>query len=114
MKTEKVMQHLIGKTYKEVVSNLTYYSYDGDCCGWSDVEVSDLVTDDSAILVDAVKISYEMEEGDRVVVNFVFDLGDQKGLILGYDLSAGSGSGWAYGAHCSLSYQDECIAVASY
>jgi len=120
MKTEKIMQHLIGKTYSEVVANLSISQDDGDCCGYADVEVTDYLKDidnaDNAILFDVVKIDYNDDgsEGERVVANFIFDLGSEKGLILGYDLSAGSGSGWSYGASCTLSYNDEEVISASW
>ncbi|MNQ86073.1 hypothetical protein D3C85_1012570 [compost metagenome] len=120
MKTEKIMQHLIGKTYKEIVQALSIEQDDGDCCGYADVDIIDAVKDlnnaDNAILLDVMKIDYNDDSGDgeRVVANFIFDLGDEKGLILGYDLSAGSGSGWSYGAFCSLKYNDEEIVSASW
>ena len=120
MKTEKIMQHLIGKTYKEITSNLSFTQDDGNCCGYADVEVIDAVKDlnnaDNAILLYVVQIDYNEQSGNgnRVVANFVFDLGDEKGLILGYELSAGSGSGWSYGAFCSLKYGDEEVVSASW
>lgn len=43
MKTEKIMQHLIGKTYKEIVTSLSVSQGDGDCCGYADVEIIDAV-----------------------------------------------------------------------
>ncbi|RQZ76427.1 hypothetical protein DF052_00280 [Burkholderia glumae] len=61
-----------------------------------------------------VKIEYDCDEGERVVMNFIFDLGDKKGLILGHELSAGSGSGWSYGAYCTLNFNGEEIASASW
>lgn len=120
MKTEKIMQHLIGKTYSEVVANLSISQDDGDCCGYADVEITDYLKDinnaDSAVLFDVVKIDYNDDgsEGERVVANFIFDLGSEKGLILGYDLSAGSSSGWSYGASCTLIYNDEEVVSASW
>lgn len=120
MKTEKIMQHLTGKTYKEVVEALSIEQDDGDCCGYAGVEIIDAVKDledaDNAVLFDIVKIDYNDDGGDgeRVVANFIFDLGDEKGLILGYDLSAGSGSGWSYGAFCTLKYGEEEVVSASW
>lgn len=120
MKTEKIMQHLIGKTYKEITQALSIQQDDGDCCGCADVEVSDALKDiksaNKAVLFDVVKIDYNEESGDgeRVVANFIFDLGKKKGLILGYDLSASSGSGWSYGAYCTLKYEDEEVVSASW
>lgn len=120
MKVENIMQHLIGKKYKEVIKALSFEQYGGDCCGWASVDVIDAVKDlqncEKAKLVKVVKFDYSDDEyeGDRVVANFVFDLGKEKGLILGYELSAGSGSGWSYGAYCSLNYGDEVVASASW
>lgn len=120
MKTEKIMQHLIGKTYAEIISNLSISQDDGDCCGRADVEIQDALKDmessHKAVLFDVVKIDYNGDEveGERVVANFIFDIGDEKGIILGYDLSASSGSGWSYGAFCTLKYKDEEIVSASW
>ena len=118
METQSVMNHLVGKTYKEVVSMLSIEDDYGDCCGYADCEVQDFVEalegSDSAVLKDVIRISYESDYSDRVVVNFVFDLGKNKGVILGYDLTAGSGSGWRYGAYCILKYGDEEVAAASW
>ena len=116
MKTEQIMQHLIGKPYAEVVALLSIEQDDGDCCGYAGCEVSDCVKDleaaASATLKDVVRIDYEDEYADRVVVNFIFEAGDNKGVILGYELSAGSGSGWTYGAYCVLKCGDEEVAEA--
>ena len=118
MKTETILHHLIGKTYKEVVDAISVTEDQGDCCGWSDHAVADCLKDlegkDAATLVQVVKIEYDESEFDRVVLNFIFDLGDKKGLILGHDLSAGSGSGWNYGAYCTLRFNGEEIASASW
>lgn len=120
MKTEKIMQHLIGKTYKEIVKALSIEKDDGDCCGYADVDVLDAVKElensESAVLVDVVQIDYTEEHGEyeRVVANFIFDLGEHKGLILGYDMHASSGSGWGYGAYCALKYEDETVSCASW
>ena len=121
MKTTKIMQHLIGKTYEEVSSHHNIKEDGGDCCGWSECGIDDALENlkdkSTAVLVDVVEISYSEDCGsdfDRTVVNFVFDLGEQRGLILGYDLSAGSGSGYSYGAYVSLHYGDEDVAGASW
>ena len=121
MKTTKIMQHLIGKTYEEVSSHLNIKEDGGDCCGWSECDIDDALENlkdkSTAVLVDVVEISYSEDDGsdfDRTVVNFVFDLGEQRGLILGYDLSAGSGSGYSYGAYVSLRYGDEDVAGTSW
>ena len=113
MKTTKIMQHLIGKTYEEVSSHLNIKEDGGDI----DDALENLKDKSTAALVDVVEISYSEDDGsdfDRTVVNFVFDLGEQRGLILGYDLSAGSGSGYSYGAYVSLRYGDEDVAGASW
>lgn len=116
MKTEQIMQHLVGKTYPEVVAMLSIVEDQGDCCGWSSYEVTDYVkglqSSPLAVLKDVVRIDYDGDDSDRVVVNFIFDAGDNKGVILGYDLSAGSGSGWNYGAYCILKCGDEEVAEA--
>lgn len=120
MKTEQVMQHLVGKTYKEVVESLRVESDQGDCCGWSECAVSDMVKEiegaSDARLKHVVRIDYpeDEDEGERVVVNFIFDIGWGDGAILGYDMSAGSGSGWGYGAWCKLMHGDEEIASVDY
>lgn len=122
MKTTQIMQHLIGKTYKELVDHLRTEEDGGDCCGWSNCYIEDSLVDlkdkAEAVLVDVVEIDYS-DEGDsdcsdRSVINFIFDLGDQKGLILGYDLQAGSGSGWSYGAYVTLYFDKEEVASANW
>lgn len=116
MKVEQIMQHLVGSTYKEVVDNLNIEEDQGDCCGSAGYSVSDALSQikdkDQAILKEVIMISYDYSDFDRVVVNFIFDLGDQKGLILGYDMEASSGSGWSYGAFCVLNYKEEEVAGA--
>jgi len=118
METTKVMQHLIGKSYREIVDNLKIDDDQGGCCGYAEWEIKDEITQklnpDSAVLKDVVRIDYNDEYQTRSVVNFIFDLGGEQGLILGYDLTAGSGSGYLYGAFCTLSFKDEEIATASY
>jgi hypothetical protein len=76
--------------------------------------VKDLESSPSAVLRDVVKIDYDEDCSDRVVVNFIFDAGDNKGVILGYELTAGSGSGWNYGAYCVLKCGEEDVAEASW
>jgi len=118
MEATEVMTHLYGKTYAEVVESLSVQDDQGDCCGWADCEITDeiyhLDGSDEAVLVKVIQYDYSSDCSDRCVVNFIFDLGDSKGLILGYDLSAGSGSGWSYGAFVSLSYNKEIVASVSY
>ena len=116
------MQHLIGKTYKELVDHLRTEEDGGDCCGWSNCYIEDSLVDlkdkAEAVLVDVVEIDYsddaDSDYSDRSVINFIFDLGDKKGLILGYDLQAGSGSGWSYGAYVTLYFDKEEVASASW
>ena len=116
------MQHLIGKTYKELVDHLRTEEDGGDCCGWSNCYIEnslvDLKNKAEAVLVDVVEIDYsddaDADYSDRSVINFIFDLGDKKGLILGYDLQAGSGSGWSYGAYVTLYFDKEEVASANW
>ena len=121
MKTTQIMQHLINKTYKEIVDHLRTEEDGGDCCGWSKCYIEDSLVDlkekEEAVLVNVIEIDYPPEDFDcsnRTVINFIFDLGNQKGLILGYDLQAGSGSGWSYGAYVTLYYDKEEVASASW
>ena len=118
MRTEKIMSHLIGKTYKEVLNAISTEEDFGDCCGYANVGVLDNLKDkcnaETAVLFDVIKIDYDESDEDRVVVNFIFDLGDENGLILGYEMSAGSGSGCSYGAFCTLKYNNEEVASASW
>ena len=44
MKTTKIMQHLIGKTYEEVSSHLNIKEDGGDCCGWSECGIDDALS----------------------------------------------------------------------
>src|SRR5690606_2130921 len=111
----------IGKTYKEIVELLRTEEDGGDCCGWSECSIEDslvsLEDKEEAVLVNVVEIEYPSEDShcsERNVINFIFDLGEQKGLILGYDLQAGSGSGWSYGAYVTLYYDKEEVASASW
>ena len=122
MKTTQIMQHLIGKSYKEILVHLRTEGDEGDCCGWCECYIEDsllnLKDKAEAVLVDVVEIDYSDDDdsdcSDRSVINFIFDLGDKKGLILGYDLQAGSGSGWSYGAYVTLYFDKEEVASASW
>jgi hypothetical protein len=113
---ENFMPHLIGRTYREIVAELKIDDDQGDCCGWADCDVIDNLKDadhlKDAVLINAIQLSYDNEE--RVVVNFIFSLGDANGLILGYDMKAGSGSGWAYGAYCRLLHGEDLVAEVRY
>ncbi|QOV06291.1 hypothetical protein CPT_Maja_071 [Burkholderia phage Maja] len=118
MKTEIVLEQLKGKTYKEVVASLSAETHDGGCCGFGEHNVADVLKDipnrDEAILVQVVRTDYDSPNAERVVLNFIFDLGESKGLILGHEIAAGSGSGWAYGATCTLFYDKEQIAQVNW
>ena len=119
MKTERVHQDLIGKSYSDIVSKLKITEDHEDCCGYASCKTTDNVIPEgvdteSLVLKDCVHIQYEIEyESDRSVLNFVFTdgVGD---LILGYELTAGSGSGWRYGAWVTLSYEDRVLAEVSW
>lgn len=119
MNVELVLPHLTGKTYKEVIAAIEIDSDGGDCCGWGEATCTDALADiaerDNATLVQVTKITYDSElDQERVVMNFLFDIGFRKGLILGYELTASSGSGWSYGAYCSLEYDGKEVARAQW
>lgn len=118
MEATKIMQHMIGKTYAEVIAALRLESDHGDCCGWAECEVTDHVqainNSSNAKLQDVVQIDYSDDDSCRVVVNFIFDIGAGEGVILGYDMAAGSGSGWSYGAFCTLWCGEEEVANVSW
>ena len=118
METTRVHQDLIGKSYSDIVSKLKIDEDHGDCCGYASCETTDNVIPEGVdtenlVLIDCVHIQYKSEYDSRSVLNFVFTdgIGD---LILGYELSAGSGSGWGYGAYVTLSYEDRELASASW
>lgn len=117
MNTEKVNQHLIGKSYREIVDNIEIVEDGVDCCGWAGCEITHMpegVDLDSLVLKDCVQIDYAEDDFSRTVLNFVFADGNEGEVILGYELSAGSGSGWSYGAYVSLKLGDEELASASW
>lgn len=120
MNTEKVNQHLIGKTYRDIIDRLEITEDGGDCCGWSSCEViTDLpanVNVEELVLSDCVQITYDQSsyDNDRNVINFMFSTLDGGTVILGYELSAGSGSGWSYGAYVSMKLDGEELASASW
>ena len=68
MKTTQIMQHLIGKTYKEIVEHLRTEEDGGDCCGWSECSIEDSLVNledkAEAVLVDVVEIDYSDECSD--------------------------------------------------
>ena len=69
MKTTQIMQHLIGKTYKEIVDHLRTEEDGGDCCGWSECSIEDSLVNledkEAAVLVDVVEIDYSDEYSDE-------------------------------------------------
>lgn len=122
MKTEQVNQHLVGMSYNDIVPKLSVVEDQGDCCGYSSCEQKEVIPShvdvNNLVLKDCVRISYEDEEdnyasGSRSVLNFVFTDGNGD-LILGYELSAGSGSGWEYGAWVELRLEDTALASESW
>lgn len=117
MQTTKVHQDLIGKSYNEIVAAIKIDEDNGGCCGYAQCdEVSAIpshVSTDALVLKDCVEIEYDERDEDRKVLNFVFTDGEGE-LILGYELRAGSGSGWSYGAWVSLSLEDREICGASW
>lgn len=120
MNTYKVHQDLVGLSYHEIVDHLKIEEDGGDCCGYADWEVTDLPSDvgpDSLILKDCVQIDYPTQgygTGARSVLNFIFTCKGKGEAILGYDLTAGSGSGWSYGAYVKLSLGDKELLEVSW
>lgn len=117
MLTTKVHQDLIGKTYKEIVEAIKIDEDNGGCCGYAECDEVSIIPDDvnkeSLTLKDCVEIEYDDRYEDRKVLNFVFTDGHGD-LILGYELRAGSGSGWNYGAYVALRLEDKDICEASW
>ena len=122
MNAEKINQHLVGLTYSDIVDRLVIDEDGGDCCGYAHCEENQPIPVDvdksNLVLKDCIRLDYKDEEsdsdGERVVLNFVFGDGERGDLILGYELSAGSGSGWAYGAYVRLSHDGKVLAEASW
>ena len=117
MKTESVNEYLIGKTYDQIILLLAFDEDQGDCCGfarWDKIGDHQLPADiDTSLLVleDCTLIEYDDIDGKRVVHNFVFNYKGDK-VVLGYELTAGSGSGWAYSAYVKMSLDNETLAEA--
>lgn len=115
MKTESVNEHLIGKTYDQIIPLLAFDEDQGDCCGfarWDKIGDHQLPADiDTSLLVleGCTLIEYDGIEGKRVVNNFVFNYKGDK-VILGYEMTAGSGSGWAYGAYVKMKLDSKVLA----
>lgn len=114
------VENLIGKTYKEVVSALSIEEYGGDCGGWAYHTFYDEVAwhpgHENAVLSNVLRINYsdDDEDGLTAIMNFFFALGEERDLVLGYALSAGSDSGESCGAYCSMKYNGEEIANVSW
>lgn len=117
METNLVNQHLIGKSYTEIVDHLEFDEDCGGCCGHASIEEVTGVpsgTDTSKLtLKNCVEICYSDSYNDRVVLNFVFTDGEGE-LILGYELNASSGSGWSYGAYAKIIHENEVLAAVSW
>lgn len=118
METNRVNQHLVGSKYEDILPKLSIFEDQGDCCGYASCEEQFTLPLDTDIaklvLKDCVQIDYNEDyDGSRSVVNFVFTDGEGE-WILGYKLSAGSGSGWGYGAYVQLKLGDEVLAEESW
>ena len=117
MESTLVNQHLIGKSYAEIVNHLEFDEDCGGCCGYASIEsVSDIpegIDTGKLILKNCVEICYSGEYNDRVVLNFIFTDGEGD-LILGYELNASSGSGWSYGAYAKIIHENEVLAAVSW
>ena len=117
MKTKSVNEHLIGKTYAQIIPLLVFDEDQGDCCAyarWDKIGDHDLPVDlDTSLLIleGCTLTEYKDTESDRVVYNFVFNYKGDK-VILGYELTAGSEGGWAYGAYVKMSLDNETLAEA--
>lgn len=118
MEAQRVNAYLIGKKYHEIVDKLNIVEYQGDCCGYASCKVTAALPEGldlaSLVLKDCVQLNYNPVEEDRQVLNFVFKTTDGNEVILGYELSAGSGSGWSYGAYVQLKHNDVILCEASY
>lgn len=117
METSKVHQDLIGKNYNEIKEALNVVEDQGDCCGYASCDSTSVIPEgvdvDKLSLKDCVSITYDDEYSNRAVLNFVFTDGEGE-LILGYELSAGSGSGWSYGSYVKLCLGERELASASW
>jgi hypothetical protein len=118
MNTNKVNQNLVGKKYNEIIPLLEIIEDGGDCCGYSSCEepskeTIDILAKINPVLIDCVQIDYEDEYQSRTVINFVFQDSDNY-WILGYDLKAGSGSGWTYGAYVKIMLEGQNLGEASW
>jgi hypothetical protein len=118
MITTQVHEELIGKPYADIIEKLQIASDGGDCCGWAECDETGVIpegVDTSTLtLKGCVKIEYDEEYNSREVLNFIFVTPDGSEVLLGYDLSAGSGSGWSYGAWVTVSLDGKTLAEASW
>jgi len=117
METTLVNQHLIGKSYSEIVDHLEFDEDCGGCCGYASIEeTSEIpkgIDTSKLILKNCVEICYSGDYNDRVVLNFIFTDGEGE-LILGYELNASSGSGWSYGAYAKIIHENQTLAAVSW
>ena len=117
METTKVNQHLVGMSYDNIIPKLDFIEDDGGCCGFATYSVTnelpESISTKDLVLKDCVQIQYDNEYKDRTVLNFVFSAPEGE-LILGYELCAGSGSGWSYGAFVRMKLGKDVLAEASW
>lgn len=117
MEATLVNQHLIGKSYSEIVDHLEFDEDCGDCCGYASIDeiagVPSGIDTSKLILKNCVEICYDEPDENRVVLNFVFTNGIEE-IILGYELTAGSGSGWSYGAYAMIVHENQKLAEVNW
>lgn len=120
MNTTEVNQHLIGKSYEEVIGSIVVEEDNGACCGWANCEISGEPAEgiDRSILILKGVVLIERSDNDSDgqvnVLNFVFSSPEGNEVVLGYELSAGSDSGYSYGAFVRLVREGEELASASW
>lgn len=119
MNVTPVHEELIGMAYLDVISKIQIEDEQGDCCGYASCdevtnEITDSVDVSTLTLKGLVEIEYDDRYNDRRVLNFIFVTPNGSELLLGYELSAGSGSGWSYGAWVSISLGDKQLSSASW
>ncbi len=121
METTRVNQHLIGLTYDELIPKLEFIDDPGGGCGYSFCEESTAIPKGvnvhELVLKDCVSITYETDINfgpSRSVLNFVFTDKEGNEVVLGYELEAGSGSGWGYGAFIIIEHEGKTLAKESW
>ena len=121
METTRVNQHLIGLTYDELIPKLEFIDDQGDCSGYSFYEertaIPKGVNVHELVLKDCVSITYETNGNfgpSRSVLNFVFTDKEGNEVVLGYELVAGSGSSWSYGAFIIIEHEGKTLAEESW